>query len=150
MDIRKDEEVGRSGLWEGLCGVSPIKIKSSPCSSCPYRTDVPPGVWAPEEYEKLLAFDRETGCQPQAVFLCHSDPEKACSGWATCHEGRPGRELLALRIRYPRELLPDHGVPIFSSAKTAALHGLSGVEHPPAEAFAVMKKVTRLRATRQP
>jgi hypothetical protein len=129
--------------------VSPIKIKASPCSSCPYRTDVPPGVWAPEEYEKLLAFDRETGSQPRAVFLCHSDPEKACSGWVTCHEARPGRELLALRLRYSKEI-PEHGVPIFSSAKIAALHGLSGVEQPPAEAFAAMEKVARLRATREP
>lgn len=121
-----------------------MKIKASPCASCPYRTDVPPGIWAPEEYEKLLAFDRVTVWQPQAVFLCHSDQEKACSGWATCHERRPGRELLALRIGRFEEL-PEHGVEIFQSAKLAALHGLGGVERPSPEAIEAMSKMTRAR-----
>ena len=29
------------------------EVRSQPCSSCPYRKDVPSGVWAHHEYEKL-------------------------------------------------------------------------------------------------
>lgn len=29
------------------------------------------GVWAAEEYDRLLTYDRPTQLQPTAVFLCH-------------------------------------------------------------------------------
>ncbi len=131
-----------------------MKIRARPCSSCPYRTDVPPGIWAPGEYEKILVFDLPTVSQPQSVFVCHSDPEKACSGWATCHENRGHEnELLALRLLALRPSraaeLPEHDVKVFPSAKVAALHGLSGVEDPPPEAVVAMAKVTRLHARKK-
>ena len=59
----------------------------TPCATCPYRTDVPSGVWAPEEYAKLLAYDEETAYQPLSVFLCHQVDGRVCAGWAGCHDG---------------------------------------------------------------
>jgi len=49
----------------------PIHINRAPCQSCPYRRDVPSGIWAHEEYEKILDYDNETGHQPMKVFMCH-------------------------------------------------------------------------------
>ncbi|WP_336794377.1 DUF6283 family protein [Gordonia malaquae] len=51
-----------------------VKVTSPaprPCESCPYRRDVPSGVWAESEYEKLRAYDAPTGEQPVRLFLCH-------------------------------------------------------------------------------
>jgi hypothetical protein len=43
-----------------------------PCSSCPYRIDTPPGVWASEEYEKLPQYSPTDGQVPAlGIFLCH-------------------------------------------------------------------------------
>lgn len=42
-----------------------------PCASCPYRRDVPSGIWAAEEYAKLPAYDADTPFQPPHLFLCH-------------------------------------------------------------------------------
>ena len=39
----------------------------NPCGSCPYRKDVPSGVWAVSEYLKLVEYDRPTGEQPVHV-----------------------------------------------------------------------------------
>lgn len=57
-----------------------------PCASCPYRRDVPSGVWAPEEYEKLRRYDAPTMEQPPQVFLCHQKnrdtANRVGAGWA--------------------------------------------------------------------
>lgn len=42
---------------------STVKAAPKPCASCPYRRDVPEGVWHPEEYSKLRAYDGSTGEQ---------------------------------------------------------------------------------------
>lgn len=70
------------------------------CASCPYRRDVPAGIWAREEYGKLPGYDEPTPFQPRGVFLCHqhdpgTDGHPVCGGWAGCHDGD---ELLALRM----------------------------------------------------
>lgn len=50
----------------------PIKAPAkNPCGSCPYRRDVPSGIWSEEEYDKLPQYDLPTGDQPPNVFLCH-------------------------------------------------------------------------------
>ncbi|MEV6909068.1 DUF6283 family protein [Amycolatopsis sp. NPDC051071] len=43
----------------------------APCRSCPYRRDVPSGVWDISEYEKLARYDRDTGEQPTGLFQYH-------------------------------------------------------------------------------
>ena len=42
-----------------------------PCDSCPYRQDVPSGIWAASEYAKLPAYDAPTCAQSARLFLCH-------------------------------------------------------------------------------
>ncbi len=129
-----------------------------PCATCPYRRDVPAGVWAESEYAKLPLYDRPTGEQPPAVFLCHQhdrDEEDArvCAGWAGCHDGD---ELLALRMG----VIPGHlsvetadavrdyvsPVPLFASGAEAAAHGMSGIAAPGPDAAEAIRKIERVRS----
>lgn len=121
-----------------------LTVKDSPCSSCPYRTDVPSGIWDPSEYEKLPPYDEWTGDQPLAPFMCHVSRDQACSGWATCHDRRPGKELLALRLAGSPEI-PSHRLAIFKSGADASRHGLGGVKDPGADARAAMRRIELLR-----
>lgn len=99
--------------------------RTRPCPACPYRRDVPSGIWDAEEYAKLLAYDRPTGEQPLAAFACHATPQRLCHGWAVTHSNRGHEhELLALRLL---DLTPPDGpapVPLFESGQQAAEHGL--------------------------
>lgn len=128
-----------------------------PCGSCPYRQDVPSGVWHPEEYAKLPAYDRPTAEQPVGLFLCHQtgadDPQKrVCAGWVGCH----GIELLGLRIAMVdgRMSSPEivaaatysSPVPLFGSGAEAAAHGMRDVEHPSREAVTAGAKIVARRS----
>lgn len=127
-----------------------------PCESCPYRRDVPSGVWAAEEYQKLSAYDRDTSSQPASLFLCHqhdrgSRHARLCSGWVACH----GEELLALRLAALSGSISEttcieamqymSPVPLFDSGTEAAQHGLVEVEQPSAQAVALISKIFRRR-----
>ncbi|MFD7161753.1 DUF6283 family protein [Kribbella sp. NPDC059898] len=129
-----------------------------PCTSCPYRRDVPSGVWAPEEYERLRAYDRDTAGQPHAVFRCHQSDKtdaagKLCSGWVGCHHTA---ELFALRLAlaegrmdvatYQAIRAYESPVPLFDSGRAAADHGQAGVEHPDANARRMISKIRRVRS----
>lgn len=119
------------------------EVRSMPCSSCPYRRDVPSGVWAFEEYEKLRDYDAPTGSQPFAEFGCHATPTALCHGWAVVHSNR-GREfeLLALRLHgYPP--IPPPGVPLFGSGEEAADHGQRDIERPTEEATTTVDRLLR-------
>jgi hypothetical protein len=74
---------------------TPLKAPSVPCGSCPYRRDVPSGLWTQQEYDKLLDYDGPTWAQNPLLFLCHQRSGNLCGGWLACHG--PG-ELLALRF----------------------------------------------------
>ena len=122
-----------------------MEVRSVPCSTCPYRTDVPSGVWAWEEYEKLREYDARTAEQPLAVFACHATPEHLCHGWAVCHTNR-GHEydLLALRIRganYDR--IPEAAVPLFDSGNDAADHGQANIDDPDEDAIETAERLLR-------
>lgn len=106
-----------------------------PCGSCPYRRDVPSGIWAAEEYAKLPAYDRETWQQPPGLFMCHQQDGCLCGGWLAAHDRE---NLLALRIHGPR-LDPgvwdyEPGVPVFGSGAQAAAHGIAEIVNPGTEA----------------
>lgn len=121
-----------------------------PCGSCPYRRDVPAGIWAEEEYAKLPAYDGETWQQPPALFMCHQQDGCLCGGWLAAHDRR---NLLALRIAGPR-LDPavwdyEPGVPVFSSGAEAAAHGLSGVDAPDAAAQRKIAGLVRKQKERE-
>lgn len=122
-----------------------------PCGSCPYRRDVPSGVWAREEYEKLPAYDRPTYEQPPAVFLCHQQNGRVCAGWAGCHDMD---QSLGLRFA-SHDMDPDDvaatldftsPVPLFRSGTEAAEHGLRDLATPGASAARVIAKITQRAA----
>lgn len=125
---------------------------AAPCVSCPYRRDVPSGVWAPEEYAKLPPFDQPTPFQPLALFFCHQQDGRLCAGWCATHDMD---ESLALRLaaadgRISQDDLEavlwyETPVPVFASGAEAAAHGLAAVESPPAEAVAVIHRLDRKR-----
>lgn len=129
---------------------SPRPPAPRPCESCPYRTDVPSGIWAREEYEKLPAYDRETPYQPAGVFLCHQQDGRMCAGWAGCHDMYAS---LGLRLAVSAGALSDADysatlayrspVPLFKSGTEAAAHGLRELDTPGAGAQRVMRKIQR-------
>lgn len=122
-----------------------------PCESCPYRRDVPSGVWAAEEYEKLPAYDRETMHQPPGVFLCHQQDGRVCAGWVGCHDMSQSLGLrFAAHSMDPADVAAcldyTSPTPLFKSGTEAAAHGLAGLERPGAVARRVMQKIQRRRS----
>lgn len=129
---------------------------ANPCGSCPYRQDVPSGIWAAEEYQKLPQFDADMPYQPTGLFLCHqhdqgSENSRLCAGWVGCH----GDDLLALRIAYAtgsmsvRELIATTSyttsVPLFKSGAEAAAHGMRDIEAPTDAAVRASAKISKRR-----
>jgi hypothetical protein len=124
----------------------------SPCGSCPYRRDVPSGIWAPEEYAKLPPYDEPTPGQPGRVFLCHQIDGRACAGWAGCHDTG---NLLSLRLavamgamsRETVDAVLDYvsPVPLWESGTEAAAHGLAEVTAPGSAAHSAMRKISKRR-----
>ncbi len=117
----------------------------TPCGSCPYRRDVPAGIWHPTEYAKLLAYDADTWAQPTKAFLCHQADGCLCGGWLLTHGVR---NLLALRV--PRDFDPsvweyNPGVAVWATAAEAVTHGLSGVAAPSPAAQRKMAGLVRQR-----
>jgi len=121
-----------------------------PCPSCPYRCDVPSGVWADEEYEKLPVFD-DPNASP-AVFYCHQQTGHLCAGWVGVHdmENMIGIRLAALDGR----LTPDDveavldyttDVPLFESGAAAAAHGMDQLATPDTEATRLIRKLLKTK-----
>ena len=135
--------------------MTPREPAPRPCESCPYRRDVPSGVWAPEEYAKLLLYDLETSHQPIGLFMCHQGNERVCGGWAACHGAQAAEdrrhELLSLRMAGHLFGIPwktmvkirnyVSPVPLFSSGREAAKHGLKDLENPSDEAIGLQWKI---------
>jgi hypothetical protein len=98
--------------------------QKAPCASCPYRKEVPTGIWDGSEYVKLLDQDHPGG----AVFLCHlsggkpKSEERLCVGWLLDQKKRDLPNL-ALRIRLIAEAgaaklweeLTDEGLELYES-----------------------------------
>lgn len=127
---------------------------TNPCGSCPYRRDVPSGVWEASEYAKLPAYDEDTPAQPYGVFLCHQVTGAACAGWAGCHDMT---QSLALRLAIgtgtvdesTADAILDYTspVPLFTSGREAAEHGMAQIDDPTPAAQRAMRKIVRRRAT---
>lgn len=126
----------------------------NPCGTCPYRTDVPSGVWDRTEYEKLPAYDEPTAQQPPGVFLCHQVNGRICAGWAACHDMT---QSLGVRLAFLSGDLssPDFNelcdyttdVPLHASGRAAADHGMQHIENPTPDAQRSIDKIVRRRAT---
>lgn len=121
----------------------------APCGTCPYRCDVPAGIWAAEEYQKLPGYDGGTIDQllngATGLFYCHQNDGKLCAGWAACHDTD---HLFALRLSkvHPSTYGYRSPIPVFSSGREACDHGLSGVADPSDAARRAMDKIERKRA----
>lgn len=125
----------------------PCEPRKKPCRPCPYRKDVPAGIWDPSEYTKLPEYDKDTGSQPIKVFMCHSRDGKICAGWLGY---RDPSELLAVRIGIATgqvdlsALNYTTDVPLFPSGQAACDHGMSGVDAPDRNAIDLIKKLGRV------
>jgi hypothetical protein len=119
-------------------------VRKESCSACPYRKDVPSGVWAEAEYDKLASYDAPTMDQPLGAFACHATPEVICHGWAVVHSRQTGEhELLALRVFPVEGDIPPEGAPLFGSGTEAAEHGKRDIENPSEEAKDVVARLVR-------
>lgn len=126
----------------------------SPCGTCPYRRDVPSGVWDASEYAKLPDYDAPTALQPPGLFLCHQADGRVCAGWAGCHDGH---ELLALRMAALQGMSPDEvantrdytsAMPLFGSGQEAADHGMARIDDPDPKAKRVIVRLAPRIAAR--
>ena len=104
-----------------------------PCGTCPYRKDVPSGVWERSEYEKLVAYDGDTPQQLQneafGLFMCHQRDGCLCGGWLLTHDRD---HLLALRMNPVDDSVWDYnpGTPVHPSGKAAHDHGVKEIDAP--------------------
>lgn len=127
----------------------------SPCVSCPYRRDVPSGVWDEAEYAKLPPYDSETAFQPPGVFLCHQQDGRLCAGWCAVHDMTHN---LALRLAVASgtitvddaERIIDYEttVPLFPSGAEAAKHGRAHIRAPKPDAVKAIQRLERKRGER--
>jgi hypothetical protein len=124
----------------------------SPCSTCPYRKDTPPGIWAAEEYRKLPEYDADGGAL--APFHCHQENitgvPTLCRGWVSCH----GFESIAVRLACVHGLISAEQVEapcrveLYATGREACAAGLAGVLRPGVKARrAIDKLVSRGRST---
>jgi hypothetical protein len=128
-----------------------IKPRKTPCPTCPYRRDVPSGIWSASEYDNLPLFDGSTAEQAAAgahrVFFCHQRTGEVCAGWAGCHDMDEN-----LAIRLSRENLDigairryESPVPLFGSGAEAAEHGKRNIANPSPAAREKVAQLMRLR-----
>ena len=131
-----------------------LTARKRPCSSCPYRRDVPSGIWAASEYKKLPAYDKDVPDQAMAgatrLFHCHQQPEHLCAGWVGCHDMH---HMLACRLHWRQIALSVYDyvspVPLFGSGAEAAAHGMRDIEDPSPEAQDKVDRLLRLRRIRE-
>lgn len=129
----------------------PLDCAPSPCGSCPYRKDVPPGVWSADEYRKLPEYDE--GKMQLGIFLCHqtnaSGRETVCRGWLTV-----AAESVAVRLALARKriTLEQRDAPVlvrlYSSGAEACAAGLEGIKLPSAKAKRLVARLIRKGAGR--
>lgn len=123
-------------------------VRPNPCRSCPYRKDVPSGVWSHHEYEKLRAYDGDFSEQNKALFMCHTSTEHLCAGWVG-HVPTP-TDLASVRLGvFFNKLDPScvsykTEVPLHASGKEAADFGQRDIEDPSDEAIDFVQKLSRL------
>lgn len=123
----------------------PLRAPPAPCGSCPYRKDVPSGLWERHEYDKLPKYDGPTWGQPTSIFLCHQRDGNLCGGGLACHNPR---EILALRMC--RNIDPDvfdytTEIPVFPSGRAARAHGIRHIADPSRRASKMIDGLMRKR-----
>ena len=128
-----------------------IGPRRCPCTSCPYRRDVPSGLWDFHEYDKLAGYDGDILSQLSAgafgLFFCHQRDGNLCAGWVGCHDMA---ENLAVRMTevdldYDAILGYRSPVALFGSGAEAAEHGKRDITNPGERA---QRKIRQLLAQR--
>jgi hypothetical protein len=129
----------------------PLLCPPSPCNTCPFRRDTPPGIWAEEEYRKLPAYDPDPSrlIPELAVFHCHQENATGvptvCRGWLACF----GWDIVAVRLAVFRGAIPAEEVeapcpvPLYNSGAEACKAGMAGVRRPGRKARQLAAKLTR-------
>lgn len=126
----------------------PLTCAAAPCKSCPYRQDVPSGVWDQSEYDKLPGYDGgmidQLAAGTAGVFMCHQQDGRLCAGWVACHGAE---NLVAFRFR-GAEAHPDvwdyaTKVPVFESGRAARNHGMRDLESPGPQARKTIDRLLR-------
>ncbi len=130
-----------------------LHVPTKGCATCPYRRDTPPGIWAPEEYEKLRSYDSELDeledpSDGLKVFHCHQENvtgvPTVCRGWLSVHQ-----ESVAVRLACAIGAVTPGDVPLeregdyYSSGHEAADAGLAGVDDPSHEARLAQNQLLR-------
>lgn len=134
-----------------LSPVEPLHVAPRPCVTCPYRRDTPPGIWAPEEYEKLARYDDE---RVLALFLCHqtnaTGTPTACRGWLTVHQESVAARLAVLHGRVTDDQrYAEVDVELYVTGTEARDAGLAGVKRPDEAAQRAMDKLVARGAGRR-
>ena len=135
------------------------KIKppaAAPCASCPYRQDIPSGVWTEHEYRKLVDYDDPTALQPIGVFMCHQQDGRLCAGWVGCHDMNhnlairfAGMEGVLSQDDFDKALDYETSVPLFSSGAEAAQHGMEEIEDPGPAARKIIDTLVQKRLRKE-
>lgn len=128
--------------------MSKIKPPLRPCVSCPYRRDVPGGVWHLTEYEKLFKYDDMEDPDSFNVFLCHQLNDRACAGWVAVHDME---NSIGLRLAASKGYVTDPGaflefetdVELFESGTEAAMHGLRSIRDPDTKAKRMIERLEK-------
>jgi hypothetical protein len=134
--------------------VTDVILPPAPCSTCPFRRDTPPGIWAPEEYQKLPDYDQ--GGMAFAPFHCHQENVTGvptlCRGFVSCLQF----DSIAVRLLVSREVLTVEQVeapcpvPLYGSGREACDAGMAGVKKPDQRAVrAITKLESRLARGRR-
>lgn len=116
----------------------------TPCGSCPYRRDVPSGIWDRSEYEKLPGYDGETWEQSFGLFMCHQKDGCLCGGWLLTHDRN---HLMALRLNPVDPSVWDYAseVEVFNSGQEAHDHGVRDLDRPGPDAQRKIAGLQRLQ-----
>jgi len=130
-----------------------ITVRKRPCPTCPYRRDVPSGIWQASEYSKLPRYDNDVPDQLAAgatgLFYCHSQQENLCAGWVGCHD-MSNTFAVRFNIRDVDPAVFDYvsPVPLFASGAEAAEHGKRDLPAPGPEAERKIRQLLKAQERR--
>ncbi len=125
----------------------------NPCNTCPYRRDVPAGIWAANEYEKLPQYDGDAIDMIGSIFHCHQENatgiDTVCRGWLSVHaDSVPVRVAVMQGWLTPEQRDAEVNVPLFASGAEACKAGLAGVKTPDEAACLAVEKLAKKFAKR--
>lgn len=125
-----------------------------PCPSCPYRRDVPSGIWDASEYTKLAGYDGDVPEQAAAgatgLFHCHQRTGELCAGWVGCHDMENNLAIRMHAARVDLDAVQSYvsPVPLFASGREAAEHGKRDLTRPSEAACRKIGQLMRQRERR--